>query len=265
VDRIPSLQGKVLTGGRVNVYSTLERLVPQPPSVVVPYVIDSDGSTAFFTITNRGNQPVSVNAELMDDTGKEDHVTAAIEIAPHDSEILWADDLTALAPHVSAQSLAARLTFGNAEVNTLRVMCFMREGDRVLAIPGYMSDKANADVPVILSIPHLNASFSSSSSVRINNWSENDAPVTITVRPDDSGVVDSNEVTPISAHTTGTYSVNEIASQFGITDGSFSAEFTVYGEADKIFAALCQLSGYGISIMPVYKNKTTTREILSFY
>jgi len=72
-------------------------------------------------------------------------------------------------------------------------------------------------------------------------------------------------LTAIPANSINTYSASDIASAAGITGNSFSAEITVTGRADKIFAIVCQNAGNGRRIIPVYKNESSTNSTYCYY
>lgn len=263
-DRIEVLWGKMLTGGRVNAYNALLNFVTPAPSVVVPYVNAAE-CTTFFKVSNLGSERVYVDAEVMDDDGNRDTVHAIAKILPNVTQLIGASDLIAWMTDINNCSFAVRLIFKNGDIDTIHTTGIMKTERYSHVMPVYKTDKANADFPVVLFTPYLETSITFPTYVKINNWSENETPVMVTVRSNDGSLVDTGSLTSISAHTTNTYMGFEIASQFSIHDDSFSAEFSVYGEADKIFGVVCQQSENGEAVIPIYKNKSTTNSIYSYY
>jgi len=66
----------------------------QTSNLVVPYLNGSSSYPTFIKITNTGTQSVSVNSELMDDTGNKQTLNSVVSIAANATGIIWASALS---------------------------------------------------------------------------------------------------------------------------------------------------------------------------
>ncbi len=237
---------------------------PSMPILVIPYLNRGDDYKSFIKISNTGFTTITLDVELMSDYGERKTIAGIAEITQDKTLIIYSDVLTENAD-LTGSAFAVRLLLRNGELDDVHGVSIMNTTSGQRVIPVYRADKENTSKPIKLITPYLNTSPDYNTFIKINNWSESsNAEVSVIVRTDD-GQVYSGSLKDIERSSTNLYRASDIADSFGLTATTFSAEFEINGEADDIFAVVCQQAENGVRVIPVYKNKSTTASVFSYY